>query len=239
MKEYLKDIFPKIIRFSKELDDLAILTNKSWVLLNEEVGVHEVWIFRSNNDLIVSKNGIAIKGKWEFIQEANSLYIEVGEYQRLINKAFIDDVALLLRLDGDKDIIALANENKINEAFKINEYIENQYLEESHTGYLKNVDEKTVIKPKEISLDDKIRAAKNELKEYKYASLIIPLPVIAGILLIIFREEKYQFGVFLILIGFVAALIVFGIYQEKSTELKKLQNKKIRNDLELNKSGND
>jgi hypothetical protein len=37
MKTYLLDIIPKIQRFSKKLDNITLLADKEWVLIDEEL----------------------------------------------------------------------------------------------------------------------------------------------------------------------------------------------------------
>jgi len=58
MRTYLADIIPKIQRFSKRLDDLTKLTNQHWVSLSDINQSKQVYIFRENNQLLISDNGI-------------------------------------------------------------------------------------------------------------------------------------------------------------------------------------
>jgi len=58
MRTYLLDIIPKIKRFSQKLDDLTILTNQHWVVIDEETDRKLVFIFREkDNQLLISGNG--------------------------------------------------------------------------------------------------------------------------------------------------------------------------------------
>ena len=58
MKTYISDIIPKIQRFSQKLDDLTILTNQHWVSIGEIGQTKRVYIFRAEDKLIISDNGI-------------------------------------------------------------------------------------------------------------------------------------------------------------------------------------
>src|SRR5690625_3275508 len=75
MKTYLADIIPKIKRHSEKLDNLTLLTNQHWVVLDELKNSKFVYIFRSNYELLISQNGKVEKGKWEYLGN-NSLLIE-------------------------------------------------------------------------------------------------------------------------------------------------------------------
>lgn len=57
MKTYITDIIPKLQRFSQKLDNLTLLTNQHWVVLDELESSKTVFIFRSNNELLISRNG--------------------------------------------------------------------------------------------------------------------------------------------------------------------------------------
>ena len=67
MKTYIADIIPKLQRFSQKLDNLTLLTNQHWVVLDELESSKTVFIFRSNNELLISRNGKVEKAKWEYL----------------------------------------------------------------------------------------------------------------------------------------------------------------------------
>ena len=48
MKTFLSDIFPRIQRFSKDLDILTLLTNQHWVSIDDTESNKIVYIFRTN-----------------------------------------------------------------------------------------------------------------------------------------------------------------------------------------------
>ncbi len=76
MKYFVLDIIPKIQAFSKKLDELTLLTNQNWVSVNEINTSKTVFIFRTNNQLLISENGKIEKGAtWEYIGN-NSLIID-------------------------------------------------------------------------------------------------------------------------------------------------------------------
>jgi len=70
MKTFISDLIPQLQRFSKKLDDLTLLTNQHWVVIDDLGKNKYVYIFRSNNVLLISKNGSVEKRNgniWEIM----------------------------------------------------------------------------------------------------------------------------------------------------------------------------
>ena len=57
MKAYLANIIPKNHRFSKQLDDIVLLTNQHWVSLDDISQTKRVYKFDKNGDLDIYKDG--------------------------------------------------------------------------------------------------------------------------------------------------------------------------------------
>lgn len=198
MKSYLKDIFPRIVRYSKRLDDITVLTEKPWVMISEESTVREVWIFQKNGELIVSRNGIAAKGSWDYIQQARSLYIDVYDIRRLFNQAFVDDVAFLLKLDGKDDIIPFVNEIKLKDNFRLISYLENQYHLVEPTPPPRNsvppprrvTKPKPAKKPRQYSLQDWVRDVNQKHAMIKLVSMLGLIAILVAIIIFIVSKAN-------------------------------------------------
>lgn len=63
MKTFIADIIPRIQKYSQKLDNLTLLTNQHWVVVDEITNSKTVYIFRPNNELLISKNGKVEKAK--------------------------------------------------------------------------------------------------------------------------------------------------------------------------------
>jgi hypothetical protein len=114
MKTFLLDIIPQIQRFSQKLDNLTVLTNKHWVLIDEELTSKVVFIFREkDSQLLISENGKIEKGTWEYLGN-NSLLIDRKEGSYLFRHGFIDETILALKVDGKEEYALLVNELKFN-----------------------------------------------------------------------------------------------------------------------------
>jgi hypothetical protein len=97
MNTYIADIIPRLSNYSKRLDNLTLLADQHWVALNMISHEKCVYIFRRNNELLVSKNGLVERGKWEFIGK-DSLLIEVYNISRLFKHGFLDENVLALKV---------------------------------------------------------------------------------------------------------------------------------------------
>lgn len=134
MKTFLLDIIPKIQRYSQKLDNLTVLTNKHWVVIDEELNRKVVFIFREkDSQLLISENGKIEKGTWEYLGN-NSLLIDRKDGSYLFKHGFIDDTVLALKVDGKDEYALLVNEykfdNKLNSLTTILQFLNETYSSE-------------------------------------------------------------------------------------------------------------
>ena len=133
MITFIADIIPKIQRFSKKLDDLTMLTNQHWVSLGDIKQNKKVFIFRQNNQLLISDNGIVEKGSWEYLGN-QSLLIDTKNEGYLLKHGFFDENIIALKLDSTDSYAFFINETKYDkELNNINDII--KFL---HDKYLKD-----------------------------------------------------------------------------------------------------
>ncbi len=112
MKTFISDIIPRLQRFSQKLDNLTLLTNQHWVVFDDIINNKITYIFRENNDLIISINGKAEIAKWEYIGN-NSLLIKRNDGTNYVFKhGFFDENILALKIDSKEQYAFLVNENK-------------------------------------------------------------------------------------------------------------------------------
>lgn len=157
MKTYISDLIPKIERFSQKLDDLTKLKNQHWVALDEISNSKNTYIFRDNNELLISQNGKVEKAKWEYL-ENNSLLIERKDDIYLFKHGFLDENILALKIDSNNEYALLINETKyegeLNSIERIVDFLSKKYLEPISKG---NIEEfiKTIHENTEIVIGDK------------------------------------------------------------------------------------
>ncbi|MCC8360182.1 hypothetical protein [Salinimicrobium sediminilitoris] len=131
MKTFISDIVPKIQKFSKKLDDLTLITNQQWVLINDLQDLKTTYIFRDGGILLIAENGLVSKANWEYLN-TDSLLIENGTQTFLMKQSFKNEDVLVMNLDGDKSYAFFVNESKykgsINSFEDLVRYLEVKYL---------------------------------------------------------------------------------------------------------------
>ncbi|HRO46700.1 hypothetical protein [Agriterribacter sp.] len=156
MRTFIVDIIPKIQRFSKKLDDLTKLTNQHWVSLGDINQTKKVFIFRQNNQLLISENGIVEKGSWEYLGN-QSLLIDTKQESYLLKHGFFDENVIALKLDSTDSYAFFVNESKYdNELNNINDvirFLNDKYLKENSTRGLGATQNRTINPPEYKTLD--------------------------------------------------------------------------------------
>lgn len=141
MQTFLADIFPKIQRYSQKLDNLTLLTNQHWVSIDNIVDNKTVYIFRNNNELLISTNGKVEKAKWEYIGN-KSLLIEKTNESYLFKHGFFDENILALKVDSSNEFAVFVNENNfhgdLNSIDKVLRFLQERYLDPSLKSHVEN-----------------------------------------------------------------------------------------------------
>lgn len=131
MRTYVADIIPKIQRFSQKLDNLTMLTNQHWVVLDELTQSKTVYIFRTNGELLIAINGKVDKAKWEYLGQ-NSILIDSKEQSYLFRHGFFDENVLALKIDSKEEYAVLINESKyhgeLNSIAAVISFLNQNYL---------------------------------------------------------------------------------------------------------------
>jgi hypothetical protein len=131
MKTFIADIFPKIEQYSQKLDNLTLLTNQNWVLIDEIKNSKTVYIFRDNNELLVSTNGQVEKARWEYLGN-KYLLIDKSDKSYLFKHSFFDENIVALKSDGCDEYAVFVNENnydgELNSIYKIENILNNKYI---------------------------------------------------------------------------------------------------------------
>lgn len=149
MKTFISDIIPKIQRYSQKLDNITLLSNQPWVFIEDENQTKNVYIFRSNNDLLISQNGKVEKNKWTYLGN-NLLLIDKQEQSYLFNLGFFDKNILALKVDGTREYALFINEVHYEEG--LNSY--NRLVEFIERTYLRRKPIETVVEDSRESLEN-------------------------------------------------------------------------------------
>ena len=118
MIAFIKNILPRINEYSKTLDKIEVFVDKPWEMKDESGNMHE-YEFARDGRLIMSINGSAIVGTWEFRPTTDRLLIDrtqrfAPKDKLLLQRAFISDGLLILKESSTEDIpFVLYNRNII------------------------------------------------------------------------------------------------------------------------------
>lgn len=109
MKAYLKNIPVRLRNFNKLIDAKTYLCDKPWVVLNDGQ-TKELYIFRNNGDLILTRNGIAQIGHYTILP-VDKILIDIDGNNYLFNPLISrQHEVLALKLDGNEQYSFLIDE---------------------------------------------------------------------------------------------------------------------------------
>ena len=128
MKTYLMSIPKSLKGVSDKLNVKSLLCEKTWIVFHEETKV--IFIFQKGGSLIVSQNGEASKGQWEYIKSNKTILIEAEDVMLLLHPTFVDDVLFVLQQDGTDAYLILIDEEKIDKFVQKTTATINDYLKE-------------------------------------------------------------------------------------------------------------
>lgn len=111
MKTYLFETLNRYKRFSESLDAKAVLSNKAWIVFNDE-GEKQVYIFQEDGTVLITTNGIGSVKTWKYIPANKSILIN-GDGNRfvMLRTAFVDENILAFQLDGTDRYAFMIDEN--------------------------------------------------------------------------------------------------------------------------------
>jgi hypothetical protein len=167
MKTFISDLIPKLQRFSQKLDNLTLLTNQHWVVIDDICNNKNVYIFRNNNELLIAQNGKVEKAKWEYLGN-NSLLIDNKDESYLFKHGFFDENILALKVDSKDEYAFLINENKfdreINSLDKVIDFLTKKYLEPNLRKSIEDTTEIVIKTSKEIAAEPKSLIKKGNIE---------------------------------------------------------------------------
>jgi hypothetical protein len=141
MKTFLIDIFPKIQRYSEKLDNITLLANQHWVSIDDILTTKTVYIFRTNNELLVSTNGKVEKERWEYLGN-KSLLIDKKNESYLFKHGFFDENILALKIDSCEEYAVFVNENnydgELNSIERVLDFLNRKYLDPKIKSTIEN-----------------------------------------------------------------------------------------------------
>ena len=125
--EKLEAIVGQLRRTSAALDRINALRDQPWVVATETTR-HMMLIFQGGGKLLVTVNGDVHYGRYEVIEGAGSVLLDLDGKPRLYKHGFIDDALMVLKLQGHGfEPLVLVNEAKVPD-LDVEGYLERVYL---------------------------------------------------------------------------------------------------------------
>lgn len=119
----IKDRLSKIALQSESLSRTEKYINKPWVHIDFNGNYHK-YIFKADGTIFMAFNGDVQLGKWEYLPEANLIFIDRLTDKTLLKQSFFDESLMILKIDGkNDDMFILVNENIIPD-FDIVKYLD-------------------------------------------------------------------------------------------------------------------
>lgn len=212
---------PKTLKgISDNLNVKALLCENSWVVFHEEKKI--IFIFQKDGSLIISQNGIASRGKWEYIKPNKTILIESADTMLLLHPVFVDDVLFILQQDGTDGYVVLIAEMQIGKFVQKTISAIDDYLRdvsgEGQKRRQKLEDERIEKQNQRIALAkeraaDDIKQATKGLKEKRNTTILL-LPFVWIIFLVLCLDgcssDSSLLGVILTLC--LVASLALGIF---------------------------
>ena len=67
MKNYIVSIIPNLKKYSRKLNDISLLTQDGWALIDSSPSKSKIYYFKSDNELLITYRGKVKHGSWEII----------------------------------------------------------------------------------------------------------------------------------------------------------------------------
>jgi len=131
METNLSVLIPRVNKLSQKFDNILLIQSHHWVLINEVENKKNLYIFRDNNELLISDEGHVDISKWRYLGK-NTLLIESKNGKCLFKHGFFDDNLIAIKVHDKENYSFFVNEAKfdlgLNSENKIARYLNQKYL---------------------------------------------------------------------------------------------------------------
>ncbi len=154
MKAFLSAVISNLVGLSRKLDKISLLANQSWVNIDID-GSKNIFFFQNPDRLIISKNGTATFGRWEFLP-GDRLLLSIQEEHFITKQGFFDENVLALKIENtiDEKYILFVNEGKydageIRTPWDVDNFLYNHYVKKEEKKLQDN--QKNILKKQIMS----------------------------------------------------------------------------------------
>lgn len=134
MTDILNHIVPKLEPFDYSLHHDTQFINQEWVLINGIEDAKAMYLFKPNNELLISENDKVTKTRWSFIN-SNFLSLTTADGIVLIKAFYKDKDMLVLNQKASDDYAFFINSSvediPINSKEDVQKYLKERYLKKA------------------------------------------------------------------------------------------------------------
>lgn len=134
MRDILYHIVPKLEPFDYSLHHDTQFINQEWVLINGIEDAKAMYLFKPNNELLISENNQVTKTRWSFIN-SNFLSITTEDGIVLIKAFYRDKDMLVLNQKASEDYAFFINSSVYDTTIEtkedVQEYFKDKYLKKA------------------------------------------------------------------------------------------------------------
>ena len=134
MTDILYSIVPKLQPFDYSLHHDNQFINQQWVLINGIEDVQSMYVFKPNNELVISENNAVTTTRWSFIN-SNFLSIMTEDGIVLIKAYYKDKDTLVLNQKASEEYAFFINSTdyseSINSKADLQKFLKDKYLKKA------------------------------------------------------------------------------------------------------------
>ncbi|WP_027126591.1 hypothetical protein [Gelidibacter mesophilus] len=134
MRNFLYNIVPKLEPFDYLLHHDKQFINQEWVLINGIEDTHAMYVFKPNNELVISENDKVTTTRWSFIN-SNFISITTADGIVLIKAFYKDNDMLVLNQKSSEEYSFFINSTEyldvINSKEDVQKFLKQKYLKKA------------------------------------------------------------------------------------------------------------
>lgn len=167
MKEILTHYYNKFKAYNQSLEKQNLFVGKAWITPLNDLQIGKI-IFLDDKRILVSRKSGVTEGTWEFIPDAESIYLKFEEQNLLLKASIINEYLLSFEGNNNHGNFTLLNE-KVVENFSIgivNDKLLHFFLEILFLA-VENQVNLLELKEKNVSVEDYFYENKSTIQGHK------------------------------------------------------------------------
>lgn len=105
--------------------------NQRWVMVDDGGKSKTVYVFKSKDKLLLSRDGLVEKATWKMV-DSSTISVTIRDHRYLFKHGFLDKSVLALQLDGRQEYVLFVNKNVYQKVLgsydKVTKYLSSKYL---------------------------------------------------------------------------------------------------------------